>query len=436
MSCSDSITELLEFVRRAPTSFHAAHQAAEILGSAGFRRRLETVRWNNADDGPFYVTRHGSTIAAVRPGSSPIWESGCRIAVAHTDAPALKIKPASGALRAGASRATVEVYGGPIVHTWLDRPLSAAGVVVVRGSAGAERRLFDAGDAVAVIPGIAVHLNRDLNKGFEYNTQDHLKPVFSVSEKIEGDRSAVIKRYLAGKLEVDPEDVLDFDLLLYDVNPGAVIGTHQDMISSARLDNLAMSHAILTAFTRVESAEQTNIAVLFDSEEIGSNTFQGAGSRLLRDIIERTARCDGGDIEDAYRAVAGSYLISGDAAHAVHPNFSDKHDEHYQPRINGGPVIKISAGQRYTSTAETSVFFEEMCREHEIPVQRIISRSDVPSGGTIGPVTSTALGIPAVDVGHPIWGMHSIRETGGTADHDSMIAALTAFYRGRYHPRP
>ncbi len=231
---------------------------------------------------------------------------------------------------------------------------------------------------------------------------------------------------------------MDFDLYFHDAQPGEIIGAGEDMIMSGRLDNLAMCHAQVSALLAESDRERphgeslrdghSTMIVLFDSEEIGSRTLHGAGSNLLRSVVERLVIAGGGAGEELYRTLAKSTLVSGDAAHGVHPSYAEKHDEHYLPVLNGGPVIKINAGRKYTSTAHTAAIFEELCRRNDIPVQRFIGRSDVPSGGTVGPIVSADLGIPSVDIGHPIWAMHSVRETGGCRDHDAMIRALVAYF--------
>ncbi len=442
------IEELLWFINNSPGPASAIQNASLHFEEAGFVRLEENQRWHLEPGNRYYLVRNGGSIVAFYLGSDPIPETGIRIATAHTDSPALKIKPASESTKGGSVRVSVEVYGGPIYHSWLDRSLGVAGEVVVRNGESLEVRSFVAERPIAVIPNLAIHLNRDVNKGFTFNPQDHLKAILSTGagadngaadkagdkagDKADGgaaQSSSVLVSYIASVLSVPAERIVDFDLYLHDAHPGEIIGTEGDMIVSGRLDNLAMCHALISALSSVSNGARTKMVVLFDSEEIGSRTLHGAGSNLLRSVVERLiASGESGAKDDLYRTLARSTLVSGDAAHAVHPSYADKHDEHYLPVINGGPVIKINAGKRYTSTAYTSAIFEELCRTNDIPVQRFIGRSDTPSGGTVGPIVSSDLGVPSVDIGHPIWAMHSIRETGGCADHGWVIRAIAAYF--------
>jgi aspartyl aminopeptidase len=336
----------------------------------------------------------------------------------------LKLKTEAGSVKSGYYVVPVEVYGGPIISTWLDRPLIIAGKVYYRNETGTECRLIRTDSSAAIIPNPAIHMNRELNKGFQYNAQNHLQAVIA----LEGED--VLNKLIAETAGIDPDSVLSADLYLAESAGGCITGSDSSLISSGRIDNIGGCHAVLTAVIESESAETTSVCALFDNEEIGSHTPPGANSNFLVSVLERIAGGSAGSREDAYRAYAKSFLVSNDAAHAVHPNFADKHDPAYVPALNGGPVIKANARRSYATTAETEAFFAEACRRADVPKQKIIGKSDSPSGGTIGPVCSSLTGIPAVDVGIPILGMHSIRETAGVKDQRYMIEAMKAVYNG------
>ncbi len=424
----DRTEDLIRFLDASPTAYHAVEQAVSRLKGAGFQELNERDSWKLDKNAGYFVEREDSSVIAFKTGACIPADSGFRILAAHTDSPGFKIKVDSENWKAGGLRVTVEIYGGPIRATWFDRELSIAGRVLVDNGNGYETMLFDAVDPCAVIPNLAIHLNRDVNKGVEYNAQTQMRAVFSVSIP-ETAVAGHLRRMLAKNLKIELASIGGYDLFLYPVECGRVVGTDQDMFMSARIDNLGMSHAILSALQDSEAGDATLVGALFDSEEIGSMTWQGARSGFLRDVLHRITLCaDDGD-EDFFRALAGSCMVSGDAAHAIHPNYSESHDESFAPELNGGPVVKIHAGQAYTTTGKSGGDFENLCKRHGIPVQRFFNRSDLPTGGTIGPVTSAHLGVPSVDVGNPIWGMHSVRETAGVDDQGYMIAALIAFFK-------
>ncbi|MCK5802367.1 MAG: M18 family aminopeptidase, partial [Lentisphaeria bacterium] len=345
---------------------------------------------------------------------------------AHTDSPALKIKMEGASAAAGCVRVSTEVYGGAIVATWLDRPLSLAGRVMIRDGEAWTSRIVDLQRPIAVVPNLAVHLNRDINKGVEYNRQTQLQAILCTAIG-EEKHSNVLCAALAEACGTEPDAIGEADLFLYDPTPAVLVGTAGDFLNAPRIDNLAGCHAIAEAMVRLEPTSATCVAVLSDNEEVGSRTPQGADSSFPRDILQRVVVGTGGAGEDFFRAMAHSFMLSVDAAHAIHPSYADKHDGAYAPVLNGGPVIKSAAACRYATTAETAARFHTICTQAGIPFQRVINRSDIPSGTTIGPITSAALGVPTLDIGHPLWAMHSIRETAGARDHGLMITALEAF---------
>ncbi len=420
----DTANDFISFLDRCLTAFHTGAEIKRRLLNAGFKELSESDSWDLEAGGAYFMGRNGSGIAAFRMGSSPVTEEGFRIICAHTDSPALKIKTEAESKKSGYSVVPVEVYGGPIISTWLDRPLIIAGKVYFRGKNGTESALIRTENPTAIIPNPAIHINRELNKGFQYNAQNHLQAVLS----LEGEN--VLKGLLAENAGTDPDSILSADIFLADAERGEIFGIDRNLVSSGRIDNMGGCHAVLTAITEAESAKPTAVCGLFDNEEIGSNTPPGANSNFLVSILERIAYSKENSREAVYRAYAKSVIVSNDAAHAVHPSFADKHDPAYVPAINGGPVIKANARKSYATTAETEAFFSEACRKAEVPCQKIIGKSDAPSGGTIGPVCSSATGIPAVDVGIPILAMHSIRETAGVKDPRYMIKAMKAVYNG------
>jgi aspartyl aminopeptidase len=422
--------DLINFINVSPTAFHSVLEIEARLKKSGFRSLNETGKWKLEKGGRYYVVRNNSSLAAFIPGKKDVWESGFKIAGAHTDSPSLKIKNEGASVKGGLLRMSVEPYGGGINATWLDRNLSVAGRMVLESDNGTlESRFIDLKDPVAIIMNQAIHMNRELNKGFEYNKQNHLQAIFTGVEKdTKEEPTQIFKKLIADRTGVDPDRIIDMELFLYDVQPGLINGMNNEFISSSRIDNLSMCHAIGKAIESSTNCDETAVAVFFDNEEIGSRTIQGADSSFLRDLLDRITLVTGGSIEDTYRSRAVSFSISADGAHAHHPNFADSHDPAYAPVINGGPVIKISSNYKYSTTSETAPVFKKLCKEASVPFQELINRSDVPSGSTIGTISSALTGIKSVDVGSPMFAMHSIRETAGVLDHFYMTEVLKRFY--------
>ena len=423
--------KLINFIDGAPTAFHAAHSIMTNLKQQGFIELSWGDSWTLAPTSRYFVQRNGSAVIAFIPGTRPGPEVGWHIAGAHTDSPGLRLKTSSEKQEAGCIKIGIELYGSPIVNTWLDRPLAIAGRVAVRSSDKRDinMHLVNLSDPVCLIPNAAVHLNRDVNKGFEYNPQTHLRAILGSSAKgAPSGGSSLLRELLAATLGVDDAQVMDSDLYLYDPQKGTLCGAQREFISCGRLDNLAMCHAILEALCNNPSTDKTILAAFYDNEEVGSRSAQGADSSFLRDVLERITLASSGGREDFHRSLFKSCMISADAAHAVHPNFAEKHDTDYAPIINRGPVIKSNANLRYASNAETCARFALLCEAADVPYQYFVSRSDMPCGSTIGPMSSALLGIPTVDVGSPMWGMHSVRETQGVADHAYMIEVLKKFF--------
>ncbi|OQY38642.1 MAG: M18 family aminopeptidase [Spirochaetaceae bacterium 4572_7] len=344
------------------------------------------------------------------------------------DSPLLKLKNDSLSKSAGCATVNIEAYGGGISSTWLDRDLSLAGRVTINTENGVDSQFVDFKRAIGTIPNLSIHLNRDVNKGFEYNKQNHLSVLLFGNDEDVNDKITIYD--IVGKeLGIKPDTILDMDLYFYDIQGGELVGVNRDIISVGRLDNLAMCHSIYSALKTNAVTQGTNVGVFFDNEEIGSRTLMGADSNYLNAILDRIVHSLGGNLEDNLRARHKSFLVSADGAHAHHPNFKDKHDSSYAPLINRGPVVKMSANFRYATTSESAGFFINLCKKAEVPFQKMVNRSDIPSGSTIGPMSSASLGIETVDVGNAMFAMHSIRESQGVKDHFYMTKVIKEFYQ-------
>lgn len=411
--------DLLEFLRDAPSPFHAVEQARTRLASAGFRRLDETDAWDDLPGGGYYViTAETNLIAFVLPEATA-QRTSFQIVGAHTDSPNLRLKPHAEYVSEGYAQLGVEVYGGVLLSTWLDRDLGIAGRILVRGDGGAiTSKLVAIHRPLLRIPQLAIHLDREVNeKGLVLNRQEHLAPIYGMA----GARGMI--ELVAEAAGVDPATIVGRDLMLFDLVPPTLGGASDELIFSARLDNLAMSHAATTAIAQVTSPSAISVIALFDHEEVGSDSVAGAGSAVLPRILERLVADRGAFL----RACAASTCISADMAHAVHPNYASKHEPRHKPQLNGGPVIKSNAQQRYATTASTAAMFTELCRAEAVPVQQYVVRTDMPCGSTIGPITSTLLGIPTVDVGNAMLSMHSIRELTGAHDPERMTRVLARY---------
>jgi aspartyl aminopeptidase len=431
------VKRLCDFVDASPTAFHAVDNLAAALEARGALRLDEREAWQLEPGRAYYVVRSGSALVAFRPGLRPPAEEGFALAGAHTDSPSLKARLEKNLSGRGMDRCPVEAYGGPILSTWLDRPLSLAGRVSLRGADGRPKtRLVNLARPVGVVPNLAIHLNREINKGFEYNVQNHL-PVLLASAGKEGDKAAspattsALSAIVAAELGVDPADMLGADLHFVDLQKSVILGSQGELINSYRLDDLLGCHAILEAFLRSEPAAHGQLACFFDHEEVGSRSVQGADSSFLRDLLGRIAALQGCTTEGFYRALSASFSVSVDVAQAFHGSYPEKYDERYAPLVNGGPAVKVNANQRYATDSEAEARFRIFCADAGVPCQKLMSRADMVPGSTIGPLSSSLTGIRTVDVGAPLLSMHSIRETAGTLDHEMMVAALARAYASK-----
>jgi aspartyl aminopeptidase len=425
-----SARELLQFIDQSPTAAHAARQVEARLLKAGFRELDEKNSWDVHPGGRFFINRQQSGIAAVQVGRKSAVKTGFHIIGAHTDSPGFRLKPHALVGKGGYMQLGVEIYGGPLLASWLDRDLGLAGSAVVRdGRDNLKTVLLKMDKPVLRIPMLPIHLNREVNDtGLVLNKQEHLSPILGLAgEKLD---KKCLDNLLARELGIKADQVLDWELGLFDLQKGTLAGIQEEFISSARLDNLAMCHAALSAFLGSAKGETSRVIILYDSEEIGSTTANGAGSSFLRDILTRLVMTSAKNSEDLFRALARSFFISADGAHAVHPNYIDKFEKEHHCLLNRGPVIKINALRKYATTAESGAAFILLCRKAGVPFQKFVNRTDMTGGSTIGPMVSAGLGLRTVDVGNAMLAMHSIREMSGTVDHLHMIRVFEEFFRG------
>lgn len=427
--------EMLAFIDASPTCFHAVDNIRKTLEEQGFEECRETEDWTLEPGGGYYVIRNDSSLIAFRmplKGEAAIGEGtadvrGFHIVATHGDSPSFKVKEAPETVsEAHYVRLNTERYGGMILSTWLDRALSVAGRVAVRGGDGIETRLVNVEKDLLVIPSVAIHMNRDVNKGVEYNPQVDLLPLFA--DCSEGQKKNALRKRVAKAAGVKAEEILAHDLFLYVREKGLLFGENSEFVLAPRLDDLQCVHASVKAFLAAASAGYVNVCAVFDNEEVGSGTRQGADSTFLEDVLRRI----GESLkltESAYlRLVAGSFLISADNAHAVHPNHPEKADPTNRPYLNGGIVIKYHGSQKYTTDAVSAARMKEICRRAKVPFQTYANRSDVPGGSTLGNVSTAHVSVSSVDIGLPQLAMHSAVETAGVRDTLYAVKALTAFY--------
>lgn len=426
MTSKELAQDLIEFLHKGASAYQAVDVMVEELEAAGYREIKSEEPWTLAQGDKVYYIKNGSSIIAVDLGEGT-YQNGFRLIGSHSDSPSFRIKPNSEMRSEGFVKLNTEVYGGPILNTWFDRPLSVAGRVALKSEDIMKPILknINIQRPILYIPNPAIHMNRDVNKGVELNKQTQVLPIIALEETPGEDK--IFLKLVAAELDVLADDILDFELYLYETAKGQIIGLNDEFISSKRMDNLAMAHASMRALTQTKG-KGIRVAAVFDNEEVGSKTKQGAGSPMLANLLERIVFALGGSRADFLEALEKSFLISADLAHAVHPNFQEFADPTNKPRINQGPVIKIAANQSYTSDAQSTAVFKGICEKAEIPCQVFVNRSDKAGGSTIGPISSSMLPIRSVDIGTPILAMHSIRELGGVEDHYFVYQAFKVFY--------
>ena len=412
------LDDLRAYLDASPSPFHAAQSAADLLVTAGFTEIGDGGDWSDLPAKGF-VRRDGGVVAWRTPDGVPA-DAPFRLAGAHTDSPCLRIKPRPDEAQAGWKQLNVEVYGGILNNSWLDRDLGVAGRLTLPDGSHV---LVDVGRPIARVPQLAVHLDRGVNtEGLTLDPQQHLRPVWGVGAAEPGG----FGRWIA---ELAGTDLPAFwELCLYDVQPAAVIGADSSLLASGRLDNLLSCWAAIDAIIEAEPTEAIAVVVLNDHEEVGSSPTTGAGGPLLERVLERHVAARGGDRDALLRSLATSSCISADNAHAIHPNYTDRHDPEHHPVVNAGPAIKINSNQRYATSSATAAAFRRACEAADVPFQVFVSRNNMPCGSTIGPITATRLGIDTVDVGVPQLSMHSARELCGTEDPTSLAAALRASF--------
>jgi aspartyl aminopeptidase len=421
---------LIDFLKASPTPFHATASLAQRLEAAGFSRLDERDSWAIVAGGRYYITRNDSSIIAWRMGRHSPLIGGIRLVGAHTDSPCLRVKPQPEIQRQGFWQLGVEVYGGALLAPWFDRDLSLAGRVTFRRDGQVESQLIDFRVPLAIIPNLAIHLNREANQGWPINAQTELPPILAqVAGDERPDFRALLTDQLAREHGLNADVVLDYELSFYDTQAAAVIGLHGDFIAGARLDNLLSCYAGLQALIKAEG-EETCLLVCTDHEEVGSSSACGADGPMLEQTLRRLLP----DGDDYVRSLQRSLLISADNAHGVHPNYEAKHDANHGPKLNAGPVIKVNSNQRYATNSESAGFFRHLCMAEEVPVQSFVVRSDMACGSTIGPITASHLGVRTVDIGVPTFAMHSIRELAGSHDLAHLVKVLGAFFAARDLP--
>ncbi len=422
--------DFLDFAYASPTPFQAVRNIKAALLRKGFQQLDRSLEWNIQRGGKYFTTKNDSSLIAFVVGGGDIEETGFRIIAAHTDSPGFRVKPNPEMDANGFLKINTEVYGGPILSTWLDRPLSIAGRVMLKSEnpVKPEVKFINLKKPILLIPNLAIHLNREINDGKAYNAQIDMIPFLRMTDS-SFDSSDYFITLIAEHLKVEAHEILSYDLAPYEFEKGVLMGEDEEFISSGRIDNLAMIHTGIDALLNSEMPLATNIMACFDNEETGSRTKQGAASPFLNDVMRRITFGQEKYAEAFMRAKVNSFGISADMAHAVHPNFPEKHDPSNRPKINEGPVIKINANQNYTTDAESSAIFKMLCLKAGVPYQEYVNRSDVKGGSTLGNIMSQQVDIRMVDVGNPMLAMHSVRELAGVKDHYAMKLVFDEFYK-------
>lgn len=421
---------MLDFIYESPTQFNAVAVSAEMLEKNGFEKLNPKENWKLEVGKKYYTTKNSSALVAFKVNSDEIEKEGFRIIGSHTDSPGFRIKPNAEMESCGAYlKLNTEGYGGMILSTWLDRPLAMAGRVFLRGENPFKpvEKIVNINKPVCIIPNLAIHMNRSINDGYKYNKQTDMLPLVGlINEQLEKDNYMV--KLLASELDVEVEEIIDFDIFLYEYEKGCFTGANEEFISTGRLDNLSMYYSSVEALLDSDSKSGISIAVGFDNEEVGSSTKQGADSNMLLNILERICISLGKDRQQFFEAIENSFIISSDLAHAVHPNVNGMADPTNRPVMGKGPVIKVHAGQAYTSDGYSISVYKEICRECGVEYQEFVNKSDQRGGSTIGPISSTHIDIPSVDIGAPILSMHSIRELGCSEDFYNTYKTFVKFY--------
>ena len=429
------INRLLSFLDASPVNFLAVKNIADMLEAGGFRRLNPALPIGTVNAGDrFFVTKNDSSIFAFRIGAKTLADAGFHMICAHADSPTFRIKPnAEMLVEGGLVKLNTEVYGGPIMSTWFDRPLTLAGRVIVRGEnvMQPETMLLHIKRPLLQISNLAIHFNRQVNDGVKLSKQKDVLPLLGqITSQLEAGNLLmnVIVEELNKQRPIQQDDILDFDLYLADTTPACTFGAHNEFISSGRLDDLSMCFAGLEAMLAAHDTDTTQVLAIFDNEETGSQTKQGAGSPFLSYMLKRIALAQSHTEEAYYQAVERAFMISADNAHAWHPNYAEKYDPTNHPMLGGGPVIKFNAAQKYASDAASAAVFAGLCAKAGVPCQRFVNHSDVAGGSTLGNILASSIPLRGVDMGNAILAMHSCRETGSVRDHEYCVKVFTEFF--------
>lgn len=421
---------LLRYIDASPSPWHAVATSAEWLEEEGFHCLEERQPWALEKGGRYYVIRDDSSLIAFIIGEAPLPQAGFRIVGAHTDSPGLRIKPKPLQQKDALLRLGVEIYGSPILATWADRDLSLAGRIALKTEISEKPAvcLLDFESPMLRLPNLAIHMNRTVNEeGLKLNPQTELPLILAVSEQLHPEQHR-FEKILAEPLDCQPEAILGWELNVYDTQKGTCWGSDEEFIAASRLDNLASCHGALSALLAEDRSAGTRICALFDHEEIGSESHKGANGSFLADTLSRIGHALALQEDQQKQSLAASFMISADMAHAYQPNFDWGYDGEHKVLTNHGPVIKTNANLRYTTEAFSQALFVGWCEEAGVAWQHYVHRSDLPCGSTIGPLLSARLGVRSIDVGNPLWAMHSIRESAGVKDHSDLIRVLERFF--------
>lgn len=427
------LKRLLNFLDASPVNFLAVKNISKELDNAGYRHvnAEEPLGEVKAGD-KFYVTKNDSSIYAFHIGENKLAEAGFRMICAHCDSPTFRIKPnAEMTCEGGIVKLNTEVYGGPIMSTWFDRPLTIAGRVITRGENAFSpvTRLLHVKRPILQISNLAIHFNRQVNDGVKLSRQKDVLPILGIIQD-ELEQGNLLINLICSELKISRDEIVDFDLYLADATPACTFGIHDEFISSGRLDDLSMCYAGLEALlANDDTPATTHVLAIFDNEETGSQTKQGAGSPFLASMLKRIALSQNGSEEAFYQAVERAFMVSADNAHAWHPNYPEKYDPTNHPVLGGGPVIKFNAAQKYASDAVSAAVFASICEQAKVPCQRFVNHSDVAGGSTLGNILASSIPLRGVDMGNAILAMHSCRETGSVVDHIYCVKAFTEFYK-------
>lgn len=424
----ERVQDLLSFIEKSPSCYHCVQEVKTRLEKNGFKALVDAHKWELTKGGKYYTIKGDSSIIAFTVGEQ-LDDLGFHIVASHSDSPSFKIKPQSDYANPKYMKLNTEPYGGMIMSTWLDRPLSIAGRVLMKTDTGVQAKLVDFGEPCCLIPNVCIHMNREINSGYKFNPQVDLLPV--LGSKQEG---VTFKSLLAKKSDCQEDAILGHDLFLYPTQNPTIWGLEKEYVSAPRLDDLECAYTSLCAFLEADTTPNNiNVYACFDNEEVGSGTKQGAASTFLFDTLQRAVTNLGLSQEDYLRAVANGMIISADNAHAVHPNHGELSDANNQCYMNGGITIKHNAAQSYTTDGLSNALFAEICASVNVPIQYFTNRSDLRGGGTLGSISSSQVSIASVDIGLPQLAMHSCYETAGVKDVDYMVEALCKFYRVHIH---